>query len=88
MNYKITITNNETGKILVDNDKAVAIVGAIADEENIGQMWFTSCNSFVLARVIKEIEVVISKIKRELPNVDTLLRLMKQRSMRNEKTKN
>ena len=76
MSYKITITNNETGKILVDNDNVVAIVGAIADEENIGQMWFSGCGSFVLARVIQEAEDVISKIKRELPNVDTSLRLM------------
>ena len=76
MSYKITITNNKTGEIIVDNGNVVAIVGAIADEENIGQMWFTSCNPFVLARVIQEIEDVISKIKRESPDLDTLLRLM------------
>ena len=76
MSYKITITNNKTGEIIVDNGNVVAIVGAIADEENIGQMCFTSCNPFVLARVIQEIEDVISKIKRELPDVDILLRHM------------
>ena len=76
MSYKITITDNKTGEILVDNDNAVAIVGAIADEENIGQMWFIRCNPFVLARVIQEIEDVISKIKRKFPEVDTLLRLI------------
>lgn len=74
MSCKITITDNKTGEILVDNDNAVAIVGAIADEENIGQMWFIRCNQFVLARVIQEIEDVISKIKRKFPEVDTLLR--------------
>ena len=76
MSYKITITNNETGKILVDNDNAVAIVGAISDEEEVGQMWFSGCNRFVLARVIQEAEDIISKIKRELPEVDASLRLM------------
>ena len=76
MSYKITITNNKTGEIIVDNGNVVAIVGAIADEENIGQMWLTSCNPFVLARVIQEIECVISKIKRESPDIDTLLRLI------------
>lgn len=76
MSYKITITNNETGKILVDNDNAVAIVGAISDEENVGQMWFTSCHPLTLANVIQEAEDIISKIKRELPEVDTLLRLI------------
>ena len=76
MSYKITITNNKTGEIIVDNGNVVAIVGAIADEENIWQMCFTSCNPFVLARVIQEIECVISKIKRKSPDIDTLLRLI------------
>ena len=76
MSYKITITNNKTGEILVDNDNAVAIVGAIADEENVGQMWFTSCNPLTLAKVIQGAEDVISQIKRELPEVDASLRLM------------
>ena len=93
MSYKITITNNKTGEVLVDNDNAVAIVGAIADEEEIGQMWFSGCGQFVLARVIQEIEDVISKIKREIPEVNASLRFMEnhkdfRRSMRNEKTKN
>ena len=76
MSYKITITNNKTGEILVDNDNAVAIVGAIADKENVGQMWFTSCNPLTLAKVIQGAEDVISQIKRELPEVDASLRLM------------
>ena len=76
MSYKITITNNKTGEIIVDNGNVVAIVGAIADEENIGQMWFASCNQFILARVIQEVEDIISKIKREIPEVDASLRLM------------
>ena len=76
MSYKITITNNKTGEIIVDNDNVVAIVGTIADEEDVGQMWFSSCNQFILARVIQEAEDIISKIKRELPEVDASLRLM------------
>lgn len=76
MSYKITIMDNKTGEVLVDNDNAVAIVGTIADEENVGQMWFIRCNPFVLARVIQEAEDVISKIKRKFPEVDASLRLM------------
>ena len=76
MSYKITITNNKTGEILADNDNAVAIVGAIADEEKVAQMWFTSCNPLTLAKVIQGAEDVISQIKRELPEVDASLRLM------------
>lgn len=77
MSYKITITNNKTGEIIVDNSNAVAIVGTIADEEKVGQMWFTSCNPLTLASVIQEAESVIYKIKREVPEVDVSLRLMK-----------
>lgn len=77
MSYKITITNNKTGAIIVDNDNAVAIVGTIADEEKVGQMCFTSCGPLTLASVIQEAEGIISKIKREVPEVDASLRLMK-----------
>ena len=76
MSYKITIMDNKTGEVLVDNDNAVAIVGTIADEENVGQMWCIHCDQFVLARVIQEAEDVISKIKRKFPEVDASLRLM------------
>ena len=76
MSYKVTITNNKTGEIIVDNGNVVAIVGTIADEEKVGQMWFTSCDPLTLAIVIQEAEGVISKIKRELPEVDASLQLM------------
>ena len=77
MSYKITITNNKTGEIIVDNGNAVAIVGTIADEEKVGQMLFISCNPLTLASVIQEAEGVIPKIKREVPEVNAPLRLMK-----------
>lgn len=35
MSYKITITDNETGEILVNNENAVAIVGAFTDDGEI-----------------------------------------------------
>ena len=72
MSYKITITNNETGEILVDNDNAVAIVGAISDEEKVGQMCFTNCNPLTLVSVIQGAEGAISIAKD-----DVSLQLMK-----------
>lgn len=87
MSYKITITNNKTGEIIVDNGNAVAIVGAIADEEKVGQMWFTSCNPLTLAIAIQEAEGVISKIKREVPEVDASLRLITKQEQIEEMAK-
>ena len=76
MSYKITITNNKTGEILADEDNAVAIVGAIADEKKVAQIYLASCNALTLASVIHGAEDIISLIKRESPEVDASLRFM------------
>ena len=75
MNYKITITNNETGEILMDNENAVAIVGAITDEEKTMEIGFINCNALNLAGAVIGAESVISQIKRESPEVEVLLQL-------------
>ena len=75
MSYKVTITNNETGAILVNEENAVAIVGALANKQNIAKIGFTDCNTLHLANAILGAEAVISKIKNEAPAVDLLLQL-------------
>lgn len=76
MSFKITITNNETGEILVNNENAVAIVGAITDYGEITrEIGFTCCNALNLASVVHGAESVISQIKRESPEVEFLLQL-------------
>ena len=75
MSYKITITNNETGEILIDNDNAVAIVGAISDEKKTTGILFTCCDAPNLACTVDGAESVISRIKREVPEIKAILQL-------------
>ena len=76
MSYKITITNNETGAVLVNEENAVAIIGAIGNEQGTRSVGFAACDAISLGDAILVAEDIISKIKREVPGVDALLRLM------------
>lgn len=75
MSYKVTITNNENGEVIVNEENAVAIVGAVANKQNTAKIGFTDCNTLYLANAILGAETVISEIKNEVPIVDVLLQL-------------
>ena len=77
MNFKITVTNNENGEVLVNEENAVAIIGAIESEQGTRGMGFISCDVISLGRAILAAENVISRTKRKFPEVDAPLRLMK-----------
>ena len=75
MSFKITITDNTDGKVLVNEENAIAIIGAIANGKNIRNIGFISCNAVNLEKTINEAEEVISKIKNEHPEVEVLSNL-------------
>lgn len=75
MSYKIIITNNKDGEIIVNEENAVAIVGAVANKQDVAKIGFTDCNTLCLANVILGAETVISEIKNEVRAVDLLLQL-------------
>lgn len=75
MSYKITITNNKDGEVLVNEENAVAIVGAVVNKQETAKIGFTDCNTLCLANAILGAETVISEIKNEVQAVDLLLQL-------------
>lgn len=75
MSYKIIITNNKNGEVLVNEENAVAIVGAVVNKQNIAEIGFTDCNALHLANAILGAEAAISEIKNEEPAVDLFLQL-------------
>ena len=75
MSYKVTIANNETGAVLINEENAVAIVGAIGNVQGTCSIGFIDCDANSLRDAISEAEDIISKIKNEVPAVDVLLQL-------------
>lgn len=75
MSYKVTITNNENGIVLIDEENAVAIVGAVANKQITAKIGFAGCNALYLADAILGAEDVISELKNQVPIVDVLLQL-------------
>ena len=73
MSYKITITNNETGAVLVNEENAVAIIGAIGNEQGTRSIGFTACDAISLRDAISAADGIISKIKREFPIAECVI---------------
>lgn len=72
MSYKITITNNKNGGVLVNEENAVAIVGAIGNEQGTYSIGLTACDAVSLWNAILAAEDVIMQLKTE-PGVKKLV---------------
>lgn len=88
MSFKITIINNENGEVLANEENAVAIVGAITNEEATAQMAFVNCDTIKLANAIHYAEGVTSKIRGETPKLNLLLALSDALDNKNENHNN
>lgn len=75
MSYKVTITNNETGEVLINEENAVAIVGAIGNEIGTHSIGFTACNAISIGNAILAAEDIISQLKTE-PGIKLVLELI------------
>ena len=75
MSFKIVITDNDNGKVLVNEENAVAILGSFVNEEKTVQMGFCKCNSVELACAVREADEVIRKIKSKKPELELLEKL-------------
>lgn len=75
MSYKIVITDNDNGKVLVNEENAVAILGSFTNEESPAQMGFCKCNSVKLACTVCGANEVIQTIKNENPRIGILLEM-------------
>lgn len=74
MSYKVTITNNKNGEVLVNEENAVAIVGAIGNEQGTHSIGVTACDAISLGNAILAAEDVILQLKTE-PGVKLVLEL-------------
>lgn len=52
MSFKITIINNEDGEVLVNEENAVAIIGAVTTKKHTASLGYTSCDAMELANAV------------------------------------
>lgn len=74
MSFKVTITNNKNGEVIVNEENAVAIIGAIGNEEGTHSIGLTACDAISLGDAILAAEDVISQLKTD-PRVKLVLEL-------------
>ena len=72
MSFSITIKNNESGEVLVNKKNAVAIIGAIAcDDDTTGEIGFIASNPLDVAVAVVAAQNSINRVK----NVDKTISL-------------
>ena len=64
MSFKITITDNKNGEVILNEKNAVAIIGAVTTKEKTSGLGYTKCNAFEIIEAICGAESVISKLKK------------------------
>ena len=72
MSYKITIIDNDNGNVILDESEAVAIIGAVSNEEDTAEIGFTDCNGVILAQALDAADGVISTIEERSPQIAIL----------------
>lgn len=77
MKFKITVTNNENGEVLFNEENAAAIIGAINSKKGTRGIGFFSCDVISIGKAILAAEDAISQTKRKFPKADASLRLMR-----------
>lgn len=75
MSFKITIINNEDGEVLVNEENAVAIIGAVTTEEHTACLGYTSCNAMELANAVRGADNAKDSILKKSPMVKLLCEL-------------
>jgi hypothetical protein len=72
MSFKITITNNETGEVLVSHDNVGAILGGLALPDGARGIALTSCAIFDVARCANAAEKALHAIRQHHPELHLL----------------
>ena len=72
MSLKITIVDNKTGKVLVDENDAGCIIGLIGVENGVRSISFMRCNSEILYHVVSATQGLIIKTNKEHPELELL----------------
>lgn len=83
MKYKITIVEQESGKIVVNDEHCNTIIGAISNDVGIRSVSYISANAKVVAVIANVIIENIERLKRENDGLDVLMKIME--GLKNER---
>lgn len=75
MSYTIKIVNNEDGKVVIDENNALAIIGGIGVEKGEHVIGITECHTIKIAGTVHAANKAISMIKESSPGVKEILAL-------------
>lgn len=75
MSFKVTIINNENGEVLVNEENAGAVIGAVETEKDVCCLGFTECNIVQLAQAVEGAQNAIKTLMETKPAIELFLKL-------------
>ena len=78
MSFKITITNNDDGEVIVNEENAVAIIGAVTTNEHTTCLAYTKCNLIDLFNAIAGTDKAKESILADKPMLKVLFAAQKE----------
>lgn len=69
MSMRVTIVDNKTGDVLVDDTDVKAIIGAFALEDNIRGVQLLRCSSLTLTATVDALQNILQKVSEEHPEI-------------------
>ncbi len=75
MSFKITIINNEDGEVVLNEENAVAIIGAVGIEKGAHCFGYTACNGIELLSTLQGVEKAKGSILEDSPVIAMMHKL-------------
>lgn len=85
MSFKIQITNNENGEVLVNEENAVAIIGGYSTEKCSAEIAFVSCSTLPLCNAITSAKKTINRVQNTDKRISLALELIELLKEKEEK---
>lgn len=74
MSFKVTIINNDNGEVIVNEENACAVIGAVGTDEAAHCLGFTECNIIQLVQAIEGAQKATKNLIENTPLLATFLK--------------
>lgn len=75
MSYKITIVDNDNGNILLDEENAKAIIGAVTNDEHTACLGYTDCKANDFLNALCGVDDVKDALLKNNPKIGAMYAL-------------
>jgi hypothetical protein len=72
MSYKVIIIDNKTNEVVINEDNAGAIIGAVSSEEGVHCLGLTDCKATEILSTLEGVDKATDALTKENPKIGLL----------------